>query len=92
MNLLKTHNAGDICNNDITFNWVYLYMTLLITADKNVYVKSHLLMLVLRCKVSISNVFFLDIVALNLTFFYKHQIYFFVSVGACTIRLFTVVL
>jgi hypothetical protein len=65
MNLLETLNASDICNNDINFNCFYLYMTLLITADKNVYVKSHLLMLVVRCKVAIRKVFFLDIVALN---------------------------
>ncbi len=44
MNLPKTHNVGDICYNNITFNWFYLYMTLLITTDKNVYVKSYLLM------------------------------------------------
>ncbi len=39
-------NMGDITNDDITYNWFYLQMALLITVNKkNIYEMLHLLML-----------------------------------------------
>jgi len=38
-----TLNTGDITYNDITYNWFYLSITLLMTVNKNIYLMSHLL-------------------------------------------------
>ncbi len=35
MAILVTCNTCDISDNDITYNWFYLQMTLLLTANKN---------------------------------------------------------
>ncbi len=45
MAILITLNTGDVTNNGITYNRFYLKMTFLITVNKNINVKSHLLML-----------------------------------------------
>ncbi len=42
---LITLNKGEITNNNITYNGVYLEMTSLIIVNKNIYLMSHILML-----------------------------------------------
>ncbi len=43
MKILNTLNTGDINNNDITYNWFYLWMPL--PVNKNIGIVTHLLML-----------------------------------------------
>ncbi len=45
MTILITLNMGYITYNDITYNWLYLKLILLITVNKNKYVMLQLLML-----------------------------------------------
>jgi hypothetical protein len=42
MTILIKLYAGKITYNDTTYDWFYLWMTSIITANKNIYVMSHL--------------------------------------------------